>query len=76
MSEANEETSQVGRLVMWLKEQGKFSVLTLIGFFPLVVFLDIGLDIMIIRDWGWIKGIVFISSIVFYAEFCKRYRDK
>lgn len=76
MSKANEETSQVERLVMWLKEQGKFQILTMIGLLPLVAFLDFWLDIMIIRDWGWIKGIVFISSIVFYAEFCKRYRDK
>ena len=75
MSKANEETSQVERLVIWLKEQGKFSILTIIGFLPLAAFLDFGLDIMIIRDWGWIKGIAFAAAVVFYAEFCKKYRD-
>jgi len=75
MSKANEEMSQVERLVMWLKEQGKIQILTMIGFLPLVVFLDLGLDIMIIRDWGWIRGIGFIASVIFYAEFCKKYRD-
>jgi len=75
MIKANEETGQVERLVMWLKEQGKIQILTMIGFLPLVVFLDLGLDIMIIRDFGWIRGVGFIASVVFYAEFCKKYRD-
>ena len=63
------------RLVMWLKGHFKFALLTIIAFLPLIMFLDFGLDIMIFRDFGVFKGMVFAGCVVFYSEFCKKYRD-
>ena len=60
---------------MWLKESVKFALFTVLGILPLIVFLDFGAGIMIFRDLGLIQGALLIMCVVFYAEFCKKYRD-
>ena len=81
MSEANCSESDAvkrsvfDRLVMWLKSNIKFSLLTITAFMPLILFMDFGMEIQLFRDFGELKGMGFVLCVIFYSEFSKKYRD-
>jgi len=61
-------------IICFCKKEFKFIAFTLIGIFPILVFLDLVFDIQIARDYGFIETVGFSLCIVFYAEVTKRFR--
>jgi len=75
VNKSDEEKNHVKRLVAWINIRLKFCLLTIIAFLPLQIFLDFWLGIIIFRDFGEFNGALFVCCVIFYAEFCKKFRD-
>ncbi len=62
------------KIICFCKKEFKFFALTLIGIFPILVFLDLVLDVQIARDYGFAETVGFSICVIFYAEITKKFR--